>query len=148
VRRVRPGTTGDIAGLLDIEDEFRRAGTAAWSLMDERWFARKVAQEEIFVADDEGIIGYLMWTTLWRLPWIEFVRVRAARRRQGVGTALVRALEEQLRAANGYMLVSSSTGSDEAAIAWHRAVGFEDGGRIEWRMWPGAPPEVLHYKEL
>src|SRR5205085_399411 len=67
---------------------------------------------------------------------------------KGVGRALVSGLEDRLRAADGWMLVSWSSGNDKDAIAWHRAIGFEDGGRIEWKMWRGAPPEVLHYKEL
>jgi len=80
VRSVRLGRSEDIPGLLEVEEEFRRAGTGAWFLMDEAWFARKISHEELFVADDDGIVGYLMWTTLWRLPWIEFVRVLEARR--------------------------------------------------------------------
>jgi len=145
---VRPAVAADVAGLLAIEDEFRTAGTPEWFLMDDAWFERKMEREELLVADDDGIVGYLMWTTLWRLPWIEFARVLIDHRRTGVGRALVRDLEDRLRAAGGWMLLSSSTGTDKDAIAWHRAIGFKDGGRIEWRMWRGAPAEVLHYKEL
>jgi len=61
---------------------------------------------------------------------------------------LVRALEDRLRAADGWMLLSSSASTDKDAIKWHRAIGFKDGGRIEWGMWKSAPPEVLHYREL
>ena len=145
---VRPAVAADVAGLLAIEDEFRTAGTPEWFLMDDTWFARKMEREELLVADEDGIVGYLMWTTLWRLPWIEFARVLIDHRRTGVGRALVRDLEDRVRAAGGWMLLSSSTGTDKDAIAWHRAIGFKDGGRIEWRMWRSAPPEVLHYKEL
>jgi len=145
---VRPAVTADIVGLLAVEDEFRLAGTPEWFLMDDAWFQRKIDRDELLIAEDDGIVGYLMWTSLWRLPWIEFARVLADRRREGVGRALVRELEDRLRADGGWMLLSSSTGTDEDAIAWHRAIGFKDGGRIEWKMWRGAPPEVLHYKEL
>jgi len=148
VTTVRLGEPGDIAGLLEVEEEFRRTGTAAWSLMDEASFVRKIDRGEILIASGDRIVGYLMWTTLWRIPWIEFVRVLESRRKEGIGRRLAAALEERLRDDGGYMLLSSSSGTDDAAIAWHRAVGFADGGRIEWRMWPGAPPEVLHYKEL
>ena len=115
---------------------------------DDAWFERKLERDELLVAEDEGIVGYLMWTKIWRMPWVEFVRVLVDHRRQGVGRALVNDLEDRLRAAGGWMLVSSSSGNDKDAIAWHRAIGFEDGGRIQWKMWRGAPPEVLHYKEL
>ncbi|MGZ4120639.1 MAG: N-acetyltransferase family protein [Actinomycetota bacterium] len=146
---VRPGREADLAGLLAVEDEFRRTGMAAWAVMEEPWFRRKLAHDELLVAEDgDGITGWLSWTVLWVLPWVEFVRVLQAKRRQGIGTALMRALEDRYRAADGYMILSSSTGTDADAIAWHRAIGYGDGGRIEWRMWPGAPPEVLHYKEL
>jgi ribosomal protein S18 acetylase RimI-like enzyme len=145
---VRPAAVADMIGLLAIEDEFREAGTPEFFLFDDSWFERKIFRDEILVADDDEIIGYLTWTSLWRLPWIEFARVVAARRREGVGRSMVSALEERLRAAGGWMLISSSTGTDKDAIAWHRAIGFKDGGRIEWGIWKGAPPEALHYKEL
>jgi ribosomal protein S18 acetylase RimI-like enzyme len=144
----RLANKADIPGLLAIEDEFQRTGTAAWAVMDEVWLTRKIEQAEILVAADDNVVAYLAWTTIWRLPWIEFVRVLAARRRQGIGRQLVQTLEDRLRATGGFALVSSSAGTDEDAIAWHRAVGFKDGGRIEWKMWSGMPPEVLHYKQL
>jgi len=145
---VRLAVAADIPGLLAIEDEFRTAGTPDWFLFDNAWFERKLERDELLVAEDEAIVGYLMWTKIWRMPWIEFVRVLIDNRRQGVGRALVTGLEDRLRAADAWMLISSSSGNDTDAIAWHRAIGFEDGGRIEWKMWRGAPPEVLHYKEL
>ena len=145
---VRPAIAADISGLLAIEDEFRNGGTPEYFLFDDAWFQRKMDRDELLVAEDDGIIGYLMWTKIWRMPWIEFVRVLVDDRRRGVGRALVTALEERLRAADGWLLVSSSTGTDEDAIAWHRAIGFKDGGRIDWRIWGKVPPEVLHYKEL
>ena len=145
---VRPAAVSDMIGLLSIEDEFRQTGTPEWFLFQDDWFERKILREELLVADDDEIIGYLTWTSIWRLPWIEFVRVLAARRREGVGRSLVGALEDRLRAADGWMLLSSSASTDKDAIKWHRAIGFKDGGRIEWGMWKGAPPEVLHYVEL
>jgi ribosomal protein S18 acetylase RimI-like enzyme len=145
---VRPAAAADVPGLLAIEDEFRRAGTPDYFLMDDAAFERKIKRDELLLADDDGVVAYLMWTSIWRLPWIEFVRVLKDRRRRGVGRALVAGLEDRLRAAGGWALLSSSSGNDKDAIAWHRAIGFADGGRIEWKMWRGAPPEVLHYKEL
>lgn len=145
---VRPAVAADIPGLLAIEDEFRATGTPDFFLFDDAWFERKLERDELLVADADGIVGYLMWTKIWRLPWVEFVRVLIDKRRQGVGRALVSGLEDRLRAAGGWMLVSSSSGNDSDAIAWHRAIGFADGGRIQWKMWRSAPPEVLHYKEL
>ncbi|MFN2614466.1 MAG: N-acetyltransferase family protein [Actinomycetota bacterium] len=143
---VRLATTTDIDELLDIEEEFRAAGTPSWSIMDRAWFERKISHEEILVPDD--VSGYLTWTTLWRMPWIEFVRVRAARRRQGIGAVMVRALEDRLRERGGWFLVSSTSEGEDASIAWHTAIGFGDGGRVRWDMWPGAPDEVLLYKKL
>ena len=145
---VRPAVTADLPGLLAVEEEFRAAGTSEWFLFDDAWFESKLERDELLVAADDGIVGYIMWTRIWRMPWIEFVRVLIDKRRQGVGRALVAGLEDRLRAAGGWMLVSSSSGNDKDAIAWHRAIGFADGGRIEWKIWRGAPPEVLHYKEL
>src|SRR5689334_1717558 len=99
---VRPAVPGDVAGLLAIEDEFRGAGTPEYFLMDDAWFGTKIEREELLVADDDSIIGYIMWTRIWRLPWIEFVRVLIDRRREGVGRSLVTSLEDRLRAAGGW----------------------------------------------
>ncbi len=146
---VRPAVAADIPGLLAIEDEFRTAGTPDWFLFDDAWFESKMKRDELLVADDDGIVGYMMWTRIWRMPWVEFVRVLQGRRRKGVGRALMDGLEDSLRAAGGWLLVSSSSGTDTDAIAWHRAIGFKDGGRIQWKMFGGrAPAEVLHFKEL
>ena len=145
---VRPAVTGDLPGLLAIEDEFRNNGTPEYFLFDDAWFHRKMDRDELLVAEADGIVGYMMWTTIWRIPWIEFVRVLTDRRRSGAGRSLVASLEDRLRAAGSWLLLSSSSGNDTDAIAWHRAIGFKDGGRIEWRLWGKVPPEVLHYKEL
>jgi GNAT superfamily N-acetyltransferase len=146
---VRPASEADIAGLLAVEDEFASGGMASWQIMDEAFFKRKIAREELLVGlDDETVVAWLCWTTLWRLPWIEFVRVMVAHRRQGFGRKLVQFLEDKMREANAWMLLSSSSGAEKDAIAWHRAIGFEDGGRIDWAMFPGAPPEVLHFRRL
>src|SRR5438270_10028417 len=139
---VRPAVAADIPGLLAIDDEFRTTGTPDWFLFDDAWFERKLERDELLVAEDEGIVGYLMWTKIWRMPWVEFVRVLVEHRRQGVGRALVNDLEDRLRAAGGWMLVSSSSGNDKGGIAWHRGLGFEDGGRIQWKMWRGSPTQV------
>ena len=68
---VSDAVTADIVGLLAVEDEFRVAGTPEWFLMGDAWFQRKIDRDELLIADDDGIVGYLMWTSLWRLPWIE-----------------------------------------------------------------------------
>ena len=146
---VRAAFPGDVPGLLAIEDEFRKGGTPEYFLFDEAWFERKMERDELLVAGDDEIVGYIMWTTIWTMPWIEFVRVLKDRRRGGIGRSLVASLEDRLRAAGGWFLVSSSSGTDTDAVAWHRAIGFKDGGRIQWDMFgPRAPQEVLHYKEL
>jgi L-amino acid N-acyltransferase YncA len=146
---VRPAVSGDMPGLLAIEEEFRGTGTPEYFLFDDAWFTRKIEREELLVADNDGIVGYVMWTSIWRAPWIEFIRVLKDRRREGAGRALVAGLEDRLRAAGGWLLISSSAGTDKDAIAWHRAVGFKDGGRIQWAMFGGrAPEEVLHFKNL
>lgn len=146
---VRVPTASDVGALLDVEEEFRRAGVSPWALMGAAWFERKIAHDQILVADaEDGFAGYVAWTVLWTLPWIEFIRLHERARRRGIGRALVRALEERLRAGGYRTLLSSTTGGEADPLAWHRAVGFEDAGSVEWKLWPGAPDEVLLARQL
>jgi ribosomal protein S18 acetylase RimI-like enzyme len=84
-----------------------------------------VAQD---AAQDDQIVGALT-LVLFRIPtgvraWIEDVVVDAAYRRQGVGTALIRAALEQARLAGARTVDLTSRPSREAANRLYRRIGF------------------------
>lgn len=144
---IRPAAPADINGLLAIEETFRAEGTSPWQVLDRYTFERKTAHGEVLVAAiDDAVIGYLTWTYLWSYPWIEYVRVLQAHRRRGVGRALEETLEQRLRADGFSHLYSSRTGDEEGSVAFHRALGFRQCGRIRW-IWP-TPDEIVMIKGL
>jgi len=53
-----------------------------------------------------------------------------AAQRRGVGMALIRALEDRARTSGKHVLVAGISGENEAAIAFHRAAGFDETARM------------------
>jgi GNAT superfamily N-acetyltransferase len=83
------------------------------------------------------------------VPFIAQVRVLEKYRRQGVGRALLRAVEE-LAVAHGSIAVLSSIAlrSDRAAaLGWHESMGFERFGHVEG-MFPNEQAEAFFVKIL
>jgi len=93
---------------------------------------RKIAQREIIVAEKSGrLVGYLRFEYLWSVvPYIAFIWVVEDQRRQGIGKAMLRYLEDVLRQQGHAALYSSSQANEPEAQAWHRRVGFEECGFI------------------
>ena len=87
-----------------------------------------------------------MWSAV---PFIAQIRVLEPFRRQGVGEALLRALEERARSRGSIAVLSSiALRSDRtAALAWHEAMGFERFGDVE-AMFPGEQAEAFFVKIL
>ena len=103
-----------------------------------RELAAKVAAGEVLVAEsDSGRAGLLRLDHLWSaVPFVALVRVLPEARRRGAGRALVEAARARAREQGAPLLLSSATGGEPDALAWHRAVGFE-----EWGILPGLNPD-------
>lgn len=95
--------------------------------------ARKIDADEVFVAEeDRRPVGYARIKLLWsKVPYLALVRVLPGARGRGVGRALLRTIEEELRRAGHDLLLSSSQADEPEPQAWHRRMGFTDSGRIE-----------------
>jgi N-acetylglutamate synthase-like GNAT family acetyltransferase len=110
---------------------------------------RKIAAREVLIAEQDGTaVGYLRLEFLWStVPYIGLIRVREGWRRRGVGRALVRFVEHELRV-GGYRALYSSSQADEAEPqAWHRKVGFQECGFIAG-INDGGIGEIFFRKEL
>lgn len=110
---------------------------------------RKIEAREVLVAEQESApVGYARIEYLWsKLPYIALIRVLPASRRAGVGRALLRFLEEELRAAGHGFLLSSSQADEPEPQAWHRHMGFTECGRLEG-VNEGAVDEIFFRKDL
>lgn len=88
--------------------------------------------EDIVIAEWNGErVGYVRLEYLWSIvPYIALIHVLPDYRRQGVGKALLRFIEEFVSDAGQEMLYSSSQADEPEPQAWHRHVGFEECGFI------------------
>jgi GNAT superfamily N-acetyltransferase len=119
--------------------------------LDEAALLSKIRAREILVADSDGEpAGLLRFDLMWSsVPFIAQIRVLETYRRQGVGQALLQAVEERARACGSIAVLSSiALGSDRtAALSWHEAMGFERLGDVD-RMFPGEQTEAFLVKLL
>jgi len=131
-------------------------GDLAWCLatdghLDEAALLPKIRAHEILVAESDGVpVGFLPFDLMWSaVPFIAQLRVAEAHRRQGVGQALLRAVEERAREHGSIAVLSSiALGSNRtAALGWHTAMGFEGFGVVD-RMFPGEQSEAFYVKIL
>jgi GNAT superfamily N-acetyltransferase len=110
---------------------------------------QKIDRQEVFVAECNGtLVGYARIEYLWSLvPYLALITVLPSHRRQGVGRAMLRAMEEFLRA-GGYVAFYSSSQADEPEPqAWHRHMGFEECGIISG-INDGGVGEIFFRKSL
>jgi GNAT superfamily N-acetyltransferase len=115
-------------------------GDLVWCLatdghLDEADLLRKIRAGEVLVAHtDDVLVGLLRFDLMWSaVPFIAQLRVEEKYRRQGVGRALLRAVEERARERGSVAVLSSiALGSDRtAALGWHTAMGFEGFGVVD-----------------
>jgi len=112
-------------------------------------FAPKIAAQELILAElAEETIGYLRLEYIWgKIPYIGLIWLKPAHRGRGIGTAVLRFLENYLRERGCRFLLSSSQVNEPEPQAWHRAVGFRECGIIAG-INDGGIGEVFFRKEL
>ncbi len=137
---VREAGEADLAWCLSIDGHLVEAGLLS-----------KIRAGEILVAESDGVSsGLLRFDLMWSaVPFIAQLRVLETFRRQGVGRALLRAVEERARARGSIAVLSSiALGSDRTvALEWHKAMGFERFGDVKG-MFPGEQIEAFFVKIL
>jgi len=89
----------------------------------------KIKRQEIIIAVlPAGIAGYMRMEMLWNaLPFMSWLCIQEKRRGQGIGTALLRFIEQELRIPryrNPTWLLSSSEATNLRSIEWHKKRGF------------------------
>ena len=92
--------------------------------------------------DGSGVVGYISYGTTpltegtWDLYWEAIARER---RGQGIGSALMKAAEEEIRKAEGRLALieTSSTPAYEKTIRFHLGLGYEIIARVPDFYSPG-----------
>lgn len=107
-----------------IESDFKHLSRAV--------IKREIEKKKVILGEVDGNpVGYLRIEYFWHaIPYLSNIGVDEEYRRKGLGTALIRFLEEYLLKEGHKVLYSSSEAQASEAQAWHRAVGFEECGFI------------------
>ena len=125
-----------------------------WHSLDARipreLFLRKVEAGECYIVEWNGAPGGLLrWNRFWdEVPFCTLLYIDEKLRGQGLGRALVRRWEADMRAL-GHGMAMTSTQSDEDAQHFWRALGYRDTGSFDIDV-PGyaQPPELIMLKDL
>ena len=105
----------------------------AWLSLDEHLdpeaFQRKVRDGMGLVVEIDGeVAAILRYFLFWdNIPFCSLLFVRGDLRKQGYGTLLMRAWEEEMLR-EGHDLVMTSTQADEGAQHFYRKLGYADCG--------------------
>jgi len=93
---------------------------------------RKIEEKAVILAEVDGKpVGYLRIEYLWlKIPYLGLIRVDKEHQRKGIGTAMMKFLEEHLRKQGHKVLYSSSQANEPEPQMWHRKIGFEECGII------------------
>jgi L-amino acid N-acyltransferase len=138
---LRPARATDLEALRSIYNHAVLHTTASYDYeprsgqKQAEWFAAKnAAGYPIIVADIAGEpIGFASygsfraWTG-YRFTVEHSVYVSEAVRRQGIASALVRAVIDAARAQGLHTMVAGIDAANDGSIALHRKLGFEDAG--------------------
>ena len=134
---VAHATEQDLQGILAIYNEVIASSTAIFSeepvTLDDRrsWFAMRCDQgyPVLVVRDAQGVAGFGSFGDFRSWPGYRFtvehsVHVRADRRGQGIGTALVVALVEHAGALGKHAIIAGADAGNAASLRLHERLGF------------------------
>ena len=133
----------DLPGLLAIYNDVIATSTAVYSdvpttLAERRewWQARRRQGYPVLAArDDSGVVGFATFGDFRSWPGYRHtvehtVHVRADRRGQGVGSALVRALLPRAAALDKHVMIGAIDAANAGSIRMHERLGFVRVGHL------------------
>jgi len=93
---------------------------------------RKIEERAVILAEVDGKpVGYLRIEYLWlKIPYLSVIRVHEKYRRKGIGTTMIKFLEDHLLGHGHKVLYSSSQVNEPEPQMWYRKIGFEECGCI------------------
>lgn len=120
--------------------------------VDRGWIERCIKDSEYIIAEIKNtpgdLKGYIRFSLFWgKIPYMNMIRVVEGNQLQGVGSALMRFWENQMRE-RGYTTLMTSYERDEmAAQTWHWRNGYREAGKLDLGL-AQTVPEVFFIKEL
>lgn len=138
--RIRPARPGDAQSICAIINPTIIQTTATFTDVprDPEQVAKQIAERPAFwrvALERDQILGFASLTQFRPGPGYaecleHSIYVASDAMGRGIGRALMRAVIEAARSAQGVMLIAAISGTNAAAIAFHTRCGFEVVGRI------------------
>lgn len=148
VRVIRPAGEADLPGILAIVNHAIEHTTAHFDLVartpeqQRAWMQERVAAglPVLVAAEGAALLGFGSYgpfrsRAAYARTVEHSVYVAEAARGRGVGRALLGALIEHARAQGVHVMVGGLDGSNAASLAFHRALGFREAGRLAQVGW-------------
>lgn len=140
---VRDAVEADLPAITRLYNALIPTTTSTWrdrpadaDEMRRWWDAQQASGRPVLVAEADGrVLGYTTWTAFRPFPGYVHtaeltIHVDGDAHGRGVGRALMDALVERGRAAGVHVLVAGIDGDNTGSIAFHRALGFVEVGRM------------------
>ncbi|SEL77644.1 phosphinothricin acetyltransferase [Roseovarius azorensis] len=137
---IRPATPGDIPAILAIWNPLVRETSVTFTTLEKTpdGLAADIAARgpAFLVAETEDVVlGFASYGAFRSGPGYartaeHTVILDAAARGRGVGRALMARLEDIARDAGLHVLVAGVSGENPGAIAFHKAIGFQEVARM------------------
>ena len=115
---IRPATLDDLPALVALEELL--FGADAWSEMQVRAELTGPGRE-VLVAEDDGLVGYVITMTLGEVADLQRIGVHPAHRRCGLATRL---LDTALATSEAERTLLEVADDNEAALAFYTRRGF------------------------
>ncbi|MFC3571047.1 GNAT family N-acetyltransferase [Paracoccus simplex] len=140
---IRPAEDRDLTAILDFWNPLIRETTVTFSSEEKTAeglagmiAARRAAGREFLVAEAGGAVLGLVSYDQFRSGngyahcMEHTVILSAAARGRGVGRALMAAVEGHARAGGAHSMIAGVSAENEAAVAFHRAIGYRQVGQV------------------
>jgi phosphinothricin acetyltransferase len=137
---IRRAEAGDVSAILDIWNPLIRDTSVTFTTLEKtaQGLADDLATrgDAFLVAEAAGqILGFATYGAFRAGPGYAHtaehsVILEGDARGQGVGRALMARLEDHARTQGIHVLIAGVSGENEAAIAFHRAIGFTEAARL------------------
>lgn len=139
-----PATADDIPGIARIWNRIVRETTITFWPQERSsdQIAALIAERPAFLVlrDADGVAGFGTYSqfrggTGYARSQEHTIYLDQDRRGAGLGRILLRALEDHARARGARVMIGGITGSNDGSIAFHRAMGYAEWGRIPAAGW-------------
>jgi len=132
---IRPAVAKDAPAICAIWNGIIRETDATFTTQEKSPADLNIPLQPYFVADADGILGFATYFQFrggpgYRHTMEHSVHLLPQAQGRGAGRALMDALEDHARLAGIHSLWAGISGTNEAGVAFHRAIGFEHVARL------------------